>query len=78
MTGEKSKAAGQPPKAAKQRGLINHLNLQKRVQSVHQARIKSLQKEVVAISVQNTHEQDISPLLEEINKLRALLKCTGN
>ncbi len=60
-----------------QRGLLNRLNLEKRVKSLHQEKIRSLQQEVVAISLQNKDKRHISSLLEEIKKLRELLKCTG-
>ncbi len=65
------------PDKTPQRGILNRLNLEKRVKTLHQEKIKSLQKEVVAISLQNKDKKHISPLLEEIKKLRELLKCTG-
>ncbi len=60
-----------------QRGLLNRLNLEKRVKTLHQEKIRSLQQEVVAISLQNKDKRHISLLLAEIKKLRELLKCTG-
>jgi|GEM_PF-6721500 len=65
-------------KGFNQHPLTNQFNLEKRVKAVHQERIKSLQKEVVEISLQNNHKKKIRPILAEIKKLRTLLSFSNN
>ncbi len=52
-------------------------NLDSKVKTLREERIKILQREVVEISLEKNNTREITPILNEINKLRNSLRMTA-